>query len=187
MRSALSKRVVQRFVKRLNELVPGSDEESSVKLPKGFRCFNVPLRNDASTFLVLVIAPKDNEFTLEVAWSIHSRFPFSLSAIYSPIDPENGTVKDAPINGELAFRLPLLYPPYADIWWSVDEMPSHDMTIDEILADDPLATPTKLGAEELDRADAAVDTAISAVKSFAVPYLSTLHEKYPATFKNAEG
>ena len=182
MLSALSKRVVKQFTTGIKELVPGSIKEASVKMPRGFHCFEVPLRTDAATYLVLVISPKDNEFTLEVAWSIQGRYPFSLSAIYLPFNPEDGSIMDSPIDGEFSFRLPLLYPPYADVWWIVDEKSTHEMTIDEILADDPLAPPPKIEADRFPKVDAAVETALSTVRQFAIPYLLKLPEHYPSTF-----
>ncbi|TWT32077.1 hypothetical protein [Blastopirellula retiformator] len=184
MLSTLSKRVVQQFTKKLQELVPGSAKDASVKLPRGFHCFALPLRPDVSTFLVLLISPKDDEFTLEVAWSTHGRFPFSLSAIYLPFDPENGSLKDSPIDGEFLFRLPFLYPPYADVWWTVDEKSTHEMTMEEILVDDPLAPPPEIAANDLARVDASLETAMSAVKQFAIPYLLKLQEHYPSNFRS---
>lgn len=182
MRTQLSKRVVRQFTQEIKELVPGTQEDTSVKMPRGFHCFEIPLRHDASTFLVLVISSKDNEFTLEVAWSIHGRYPFSLSAIFLPFNPEDGSRKDTPIDGEFSFRLPILYPPYTDEWWNVDEKSTHAMTMEEILADDPFAPPPQIDTEGLARADASVQKAISAVKQFAIPYLLSLQAHYPETF-----
>jgi len=136
--------------------------------PEEWRCWVLNRDTAVKLFLVLGIAPKDDRFTIEVAWSTSGRLPPSRL-----LDPgEEGSAN------ELHFRLARFWGADAyDAWWYLGRR----RTIQDIAAgvpDDPL--PVKLADVQPKLADA-----LGKVKQHAVPYLRTIAERYGAKLVTA--
>lgn len=83
----------------------------------GCRAYVWKMADDFDAYVILTVAPKDDRFTLECAWSQMGRLPTSLAALRRP--------NEEPFEKERRFRLSELWPkPVSNHWWWLGPEPS---------------------------------------------------------------
>ena len=182
MRSALGKAVRKRFADRLLTRLPCWEPDVSASSLTEWRVFRWQPSSTLTCFLVLAIDWKQDNFTIECAWSRSGALPTD-TRFQNPRDwPEFDIWRDAPKNGEFHFRLPLLWQP-RDLWWwlvpedeinrrseaRMDAMISgaHQKFFDLLMQDPPLdATMANVAT--------CVDDAVEKIDAYAMPYFENL-------------
>jgi len=107
----IRKLIVTEFERLLQIQMPEYIRDTSAEMPRGWYLYSKRLPK-VSLFLVLVTSPRDNRFTLEIAWSTTHQFPHCTS--FGPNEP--------PGPQGLQFRLSALWSGTgADYWWRVSE------------------------------------------------------------------
>jgi hypothetical protein len=156
VRRKLAEAVRKRFTARLNERLPQFQALRSDEIAPGGRLYGWELSPELSAYLLLVLFPHDDWFTLEVAWSDKKRFPIQAPPSL-PHEEARG--------GELRFRAHTLWTdPRTDFWWKLDEA----------VLTDALELFEQPAEALLARVPACVDDAVGHVVEHVVPYLQRL-------------
>lgn len=167
MRKKLADAVRKTFKDVLVSVVPDFQAIEVEGLPKGCRVFERKLENGSSGFILLIVSPKYDEFTLELAWSQKGIFPVNWGGITLPDDP--------PINGDHRFRMQRIWGENIgeDKWWNIGSKLDDNDWLDlnailemDLLEDEALA---KVGPQVMD--------AVKKIERYAIPYLDTMPPK----------
>lgn len=165
---ALRKVFDRELVRRLPMCRPVKPAE--VEVPPGWRVYEYHAGKAVRMFIVLAIHSKENEFTIDLAWSKKGRFP-SLLGYMAPVpDPQHGIERaDSPIDGEFRFRLGSLMQPPQDRWWRLRAEPD---AVDEMLEEfSPGRTEqVRSGGTPQEQ----VDGAITAIETYGIPYFESI-------------
>lgn len=153
MRSTLSKAVRKHFDARLKEVLPHFKKRKVINLPSGVRLYAWHAAHELWFYLLLVLSPKDDSFTIEVAGSETGDFPSHLL----PSSPEQSRGSH-----DFRFRISTMRTiPAADHWW----MLCRERTLEELfLPEDPVE-------ECMQKVIPTVDEAIEQVEEYVVPFL----------------
>jgi len=131
------------------------------------------LRNGVTAFLLLMVAPRDDRFTLEVAWSLDGSFPVNMLCRLPFGNPSTGTRPDAPLNGQMRFRISEFWNPGRDDWWYLaGSKPDLRKSIDDFINTDWSKEPTITYSDQ--QVSASIDAAIAAIKQYVLPYFDNL-------------
>lgn len=164
VRSKLAKAVRKRFDARLSERLPQFQAEKSPEIPPGDRLYAWQLAPGLSAYLLLVLFPSDDWFTLEAAWSRHQRFP-----VMAPPSLPHEEAKQ----GELRFRAHTLWADArADFWWKLGQSEISEAM--ELLEQPP--------EELLPRVETCVEAAVQDLVQHVVPYFRQLLAKQGSGF-----
>jgi hypothetical protein len=136
-------------------------------------------------YLVLCIAPKEDCFTVECAWSLNGRFP--TVGLLFPRDIKRSQIhRDEPRNGEFYFRLAYLWQDKDQWWWLVPEAQVNariDRFADAVIAADDAAVLRSLEEPPIEEAMAnvlpMVEDAIEKIIIHAVPYFEQVKDCLP--------
>jgi len=111
MRSSLSKPLRETFEKSLKERLKSAKRVSLKSAPSGSLAWLIDENEKAAAYVVLVISPRSDRFTLELAWSSHKRIPDQAEKLPG----EEGD------SGELRFRLSRLWRPNGfEVWYDLE-------------------------------------------------------------------
>jgi hypothetical protein len=161
MNSILSKEVRRRFEQQFRNEFPNFRRKSGEVLPPGTHLYERRVDEcGLSLFLVLLLSPKDDRFTIELGWGKGGVFPQNIQ-----IGPEKAT------DSGVSFRLASLWLGAGrDHWWWL----GRERTLEEIgagISDGTLE-------EKAARIDSQVTDAVQRLKELALPYFeNVLSEK----------
>jgi hypothetical protein len=172
MQRDAAKKVRQRFGERfLNEF---KEFAKAKEQPfKGEVLYSSVLPHGITAFVLLLIGPREDRFTLEVAWSEGGQFPTELFCQLPSGVPDRGVKPDPPVNGQVRFRISEFWAPGVDEWWYLSgSRPTLEESMRELVAQD-WANPTfpSYSDEQVGRI---VDLAIEAIGRFVMPYFNEL-------------
>jgi len=162
MRSQLGKSLRKEFDLKLEKEFSQFNVDKTAIVPSGCKVYVCKIREDFWAFFVLVISPKDDSFTIEVAWTKNKEFP--KYAITLP--------NEIPKEGNARFRLSRLISPSSDHWWYLARKKMLDD--DLFISDEPLENCLK-------KVSPSVNEAIKQLKNYAIPYLKEIQK---ATMQN---
>jgi hypothetical protein len=170
MKSQLAKAVRERFEARLRERLPRFEPVTTSEVPAGCRVYGWDTPAGLSYYLILFFNPKDDQFTVEAAWSRHGQFP-SRVVPGQPLDvPERNIRRDPPEDGAFRFRIARLWFPKGDPWWDIaaNRPPIETPLRPSFLHRSPREEVSI--AEATGRARALADDAIERVEQQVLPY-----------------
>lgn len=151
MRSRLAKTVRQRFALRISQELPDFVLNQTEVVPSG--CVLYERKTPTLTFyILLLLAPKDDRFTIEVGWSEKGKLP-----TYNW-----GRPNDPPREGGIMFRMWCLWNTgNEDLWWRFEP----EVKLEDIAN----WVPQPIEAA-LELVDTQVDDAIQKLLEFGIPY-----------------
>lgn len=152
MQSKLAPVVRKTFAARLQAALPQFQEIKTGEIPSGSRLYGWTVAPDLTCYLLLLLSPTQDRFTVELAWSRNGLFPADL-IMRLPDDP--------PVDDAHRFRLPLLWTdPRQDFWWQIGPPPGQ-------------------GAADLThQAAAQVEDAVGHIVRAALPYFQQIARTY---------
>jgi hypothetical protein len=131
------------------------------------------LGNEISAFVALIIAPKDDRFTLEVAWSRTGSFPINILCKMPFGNPAAGRPPDPPEQGSMRFRISEFWKPGMGEWWYLaGEKPDVLKSIE--LFDRDWREAIKLPEYTNDQIHGMADKALSSIRQYVIPYFQEL-------------
>ena len=166
MRSKLGKAVRARFAARLRGVLPQFREIKTAEIPPGSRLYCWERAPDLSFYLLLLVFPQWDEFTIEVAWSRKGQFPDRTMFCDPDEEPQDGT---------LGFRLGRLWEVNKGVWWQLTEYPSPAQLERSLLTGQDVMPPVE---EIMPNVIPMVDDAINRIVEYAVPYFTKVAKKY---------
>lgn len=133
-----------------------------------------------SVFILLLLAPQQDSFTLELAWSLKDTFPAEMLCQLPFGNPKTGDSPDPPIDGEMRFRITEFWNPGRGEWWYVSgKAPDWRISAEELWEE--VLHPPEYSTQQI---RSAVTLAINAVKQYALPYFDEIDNRYgPPTDK----
>jgi hypothetical protein len=162
MRRTLGKPVRTGFERRLKVALPMFRDASSLwVIPPGVRVYQYDFHPDLVFFVVLVTSPKDERFTIEMAWSPVGRFPTQRTA-YLPTDP--------PQEDGLRFRLPWLWVDRDQWWWIGGDVPAECLGNSEAM----MAWLSRPDEVLLPEVEPLLDDAFERLSRFGLPYFARI-------------
>lgn len=165
MQSKLAQAVRKSFAARLRQELPQFAEIKTREIPAGSRLYGWTVAPDLTCYLLLLLAPGDDRFTVELAWSRHGQFPAFL-VMRLPTD--------APVDGAHRFRLPLLWTdPRQDFWWQIGPSPDPARQF----AGSPSASQAAM-ADLTQQAVTQVEDAVGHIVRDALPYFRQIAGAY---------
>jgi hypothetical protein len=154
MQSKLAKAIRTQFAKELKKRFPMFDLDMGAELPSGWRAYRFDASASFTAFVVLCFSPRDDRFTLEVAWSQVGRLPPAGAS------PPNAPPK----HGGLSCRLSALWHPQEhDYWWLL----GRERTMEEMLN----FVPDQPAEQKIPDVAPKVGEAIEKLITFGIPYL----------------
>lgn len=133
---------------------------------------------------------KRDEFTVEIGWSEHDRWPTEYLPGMPRDIPEIGVYRSAPENGEFRARLSKFWEvPHKDPWWEV--VPNHarwvsQRALRQILPDSASDDSEPPGEISLEQARARipplVEDAVAKLKIFAIPFFNEVTRQHGAVW-----
>ncbi len=154
MRTALIKALKLAFEEKLKERIESATRVALPAGPPGSLAWLVGQDQRATAYVILVVSPRDDRFTVEVAWSLKKRLPDHTGKV--PGEDQDEV--------ELRFRLSRLWQPTGfEVWY--------DLQHEE---DYPNSGPYSPSAPEqpcLDRIPAKVMRSLDALEAHGMPYL----------------
>lgn len=164
MRAKISKVTKKTFKMVMKKAMPEFNPIAIDGLPMGCQVYERKIFDSISLYVMLIISPKYDQFTLELAWSEQCRFPVSWGGLTLPDDP--------PRDGEMRFRMQRLWGEQVgeDIWWSIGNKLSDNawMDLDALLQMDPPVD------ETIKRVRPQVIDAVAKIRSHAFPYFKRI-------------
>lgn len=158
MRSKLSKSVKYEFDLRLKNDFPYFEDDTSEMIPKGCKGYTWKINDNIWAYILLVFSPKDDSFTVEIAWTKTKNFPaYTFNLPYENSERENSR-----------FRLSQLIDVKSDYWWYLGRRKT---------LDDDLFVPDEDIKNLLPKVKPLVDDAIQKIRHYAIPYLKSLEDK----------
>jgi hypothetical protein len=152
MRSLFGKCLRDLFEKRIKQRFVGV-KPIPLSLPPGSRAWLLGSTNTANAYLLLILSPRNERFTIELAWSEKKRLPERSDMM--PGEPS--------AEGELRFRISRLWQPTGfEVWY--------DLEYDK---DYPDSGPSSVYAPEepcMARIPVKVDRAMNAIEEHGIPY-----------------
>jgi hypothetical protein len=170
MKSQIAKVVRESLETRLRERLPQFEHVATDEVPAGCRVYGSDALAGLSCYLLLLFNPKDDQFTIEAAWSRHGQFPSRLVP-GQPLDvPERNIRRDPHEDGAFRFRISRLWFPKGDPWWDVvaNRPPIETALRPSFLRRSPREEISI--AEATIRASTLVDDAIEHIEQQVIPY-----------------
>lgn len=163
MRKEVGKAVYSCFAEQLAHAFPNFKRVKLKNVPKGYFVFRHQPKEGLLFFIVLDMAPKYDEFTVEIGWSKNGKFPSYLAG--SPLENRKDGLKICLCQ----------FWSVQDIWWEVghrwtDEEWDQYLFEDKELEDEPLP-------RTLAKVPSKVDDAIQKLKKYAIPYFEQVASK----------
>lgn len=163
MQTTLATSLRREFAAALRRLLPSFAEDKNVELPCGWRAYRCVADRKFTSFVILCISPREDRFTVEVAWSLTGQLPCS-EILQAP-----GTEK----TGE-SLRLSLLWhPQQVDHWWTIGKQRTLE-DLANFAPDEPVA-------EKLRDVEAKVAEAMAKLQAFGIPYLKRIADRLAAS------
>ncbi len=178
MKSKLGHTLRKQFDRRLEKELGQFSLEKCEELPGTDRLYEWRIAEGLTAYVLLVIAERANDFTIELAWSRGGTFPTNLRLL-TPVDiPECDIVRDEPEEGNYRFRLSSLWDPREDHWWHVSAQRGlEDLSADEFLDYDFTTAEPDVNEEDLRLLDSCVDDAMMRIHKHAVPYFEKVTQE----------
>jgi len=171
MDANVAKRLFAAFDLRMRDTLPAFVRSANAaKALREFREYHWEIAKVATSFLLVVVSPNSDAFTIEGAWSKNGKFPFQLNPM-SPLGNQNADIPPAdPIDGEFRFRIPELWDVGSDTWWHVrGDHDMRDVDLDTFLNTDWSNTDVP------DYSDAQIEQvvgeAIRRINTHAIPFM----------------
>lgn len=134
-------------------------------------CRHLP--QGVAAFVLLAIAPRDDRFTLEVAWSADGQFPVDMFCRLPFGVPNKQVLPEQPVGGKMRFRISEFWNPGRDDWWYLDgERPTLQESMKTLMETNwENYKPPTFSTEKV---DSAVQKAITAIRELVIPYFEAL-------------
>jgi hypothetical protein len=157
LRSKLSKALRNDFKARLNTEFPAFVRDKDFLMPAGWDAYKWEITDEFWAYIVLAPSPKNDSFTVEIAWSGKREFPRR----YSDVIPGEGSE-----GGEERLRLSQFIPPHTDRWWFLVKETSvwDDAIFDFSAPEEPVEI-------ALGKIPGVLDEAFEQIRKYAIPYL----------------
>jgi hypothetical protein len=168
MERSVGKGLKREFERQLEQRLPQFCAAKDNVLRDAGRVFCWQVSPSCHVFILLLLSRRENEFTVEIAWSRESAFPSELP-ILNPIDmPEFRLRRDVPKDGRFRFRLAGLFHARGEFWWPAS---SRRQFGDWVLGG-TIPTTTAVGDDDA-LLVTSVAAAIDAIERYGMPYVST--------------
>ncbi|MCY2991439.1 MAG: hypothetical protein NTY19_26720 [Planctomycetota bacterium] len=162
-------RLKSEFERQLAERLPQFRAARDAVLRDAGRVFHWHVSGSCHVFILLLLSRRDNEFTIELAWTTDTEFPPDLP-LMNPIDmPQFRLRRDMPKDGRFRFRLAGLFHPRGEFWWPAS---SRRQFTDWVHGGSGAPGPAAAPADDDALLVAAVAAAIEAIERHGMPYLS---------------
>ncbi len=153
MQSKLANAIRSRFALQMSQELPQFKRTSQYETPLGWVVYACSVGSDLTLFVILAISPKEDRFTLEVAWSSDENLPQCSTTI-----PED--TRQVP---GLCLRLSRLWQQYGfDHWWGL----GREITLEDMVN----SVPEDSIETKLAQVQSQVDDAIQKLLEFGIPY-----------------
>lgn len=153
MKAQLATALRQQFRESLRQIFPKFREERKCELPPGWRAFRCEDGGGFFAFVILCLSPKDDRFTIEIAWSTDGIVPTS---------PILETQNKITTKGSIRLSS-LWHPQRIDFWWSIGKQ----QTLEEMAN----FLPEPSIEEKLSDIDSKLSDAIAKLEDVGIPYL----------------
>ena len=154
MRGSLTKSLKSIFEDGLKQRVKTSVRTPFPSGPSGSIAWLVAEKENSRAYVILFISPRDDRFTIELAWSLLKRIPHRNDMMPGG---EGGT-------GELRFRLSRLWQPHGfEVWYDLQHDADHPGSVSY--------SPSVPEQPCLDRIPGKVNRALDALETYGIPYL----------------
>jgi hypothetical protein len=166
MKSEIAKLLRKGFHETLSKRLPEFTVVNDATVPPGCRLYERRVCGCGSEYILLVISPTTDRFTLECAWSRSCSFP-AFAPISSPVDvPAKGIRRDEPGGSTYRFRLASLWSQGKDYWWSLEPTPEAAYA-----TQGAHNIPTDSGARTCGTINQCIDDAVARLEQFGIPFL----------------
>ncbi len=164
MKRELGKALRKRFANELRERLPQFREAKADRSSGTYKIYEWAAAPGLHVFLALQIHTRTDQFTIELSWSRHGRYPEHLGLLYP---------RDQPRDGEFRFRLPYLFA-LKDVWWELLPAPALEQILEAVIAGED--SPEESIQAGLERVDSCVKEAIDKIIELGLPFVMSESE-----------
>lgn len=169
MRINLAKQLREAAKKQIPACFPNARIVDHLEIPTGWLLWELNLGEGGFVaYLLLVISPKEDRFTFEVAWNSIATLPASTKS--GPASRVGAT--------QARFRLSRLWQPHGfDHWWGLGQQAQHTSSP---------SIPESVLHVEHEQADRQLESALDKITEFAIPYLRQIGAQLCKGTENTE-